>query len=367
MSQSSTLERIHSDLIAKAILLYAFDAAFPAPPSVYKSSGGIAANVYIAGNYAQGAAHVAALRAAGVGPWPNYEVGLWELVSNRSAGQAAGRSGIAGARNAGFPNNGTIWFPFSVDVAVDPTRYYQVADAFRGIQDVNIGQYLISFYGQGGLAAYLRANHIINQKCWLSASASFPGWNPSSSDICIWQQVGNFISGYSTDRNVITDVAALHAWWPSNSPYTGGLSVTDVQNILNAIKACNDDVNTNYQNLVQQIGEPTHPQTNSLRNAILNAIPSADISAVKANTDTVEATQILQTQQLNALKAQVAGLNTPTVDAIVAAIKADPPPGWSPTDSQLAAIAAAISKALPPITPPRYAGSFEPVPPVTGV
>lgn len=218
---------------AEAGALYAFDAAFPAPPSVYKANGGIAANVYVSGNYAQTAAHVAALRAAGVAPWPNYERGLWELVSNRAAGQAAARIGIADALRCGFPADGSIWFPFSVDVSVDPTRYNEVAQAFLGVQDINAGRYLISFYGQGQLAQYLRRQGLINQKCWLSASSSFPGYDQASPDICMWQQVGNFIPGHSTDRNVITDVRSLPAWWPTGSPYAaaGGIfmSLSDAE------------------------------------------------------------------------------------------------------------------------------------------
>lgn len=228
--------------------LYAYDAAFPAPGVVYKAHGGVAANVYVSGTYAQNASHVAALRLAGIAPWPNYERGLWELVSNRAAGQAAAKIGIADAIRCGFPSNGTIWFPFSVDVSVNPTQYSQVADAFQGIQDINNGRYLISCYGQGGLIQYLRAHKVIDQKGWLSSSSSFPGYNRDSPDVCIYQEFGNFITGYSTDRNTITDVTALHAWWPDHSPYGGDdMSATDVQAIINdlhpALSRVQDNIN----------------------------------------------------------------------------------------------------------------------------
>lgn len=199
--------------------LYATDHAYPPPPSILAAYGIVAANVYVSGRYAQDAAHVRALRAAGIAPWPNYEVGLWELVSNRAAGRAAGQRGIADAIRCGFPADGTIWFPFSVDVSVSPTQYPQIAEAFRGVQEVNAGRFLISCYGQGGLIAYLRQNRVIDQKGWLSASTSFPGYDRNSPHVCVYQEIGDYIPGHSTDRNVITDVHALHAWWPEGSPH----------------------------------------------------------------------------------------------------------------------------------------------------
>jgi hypothetical protein len=202
--------------------LYAFDAASPAPANVYKQNGAIAVSVYVSGDYAQDANHVKSLRTAGLGPWPNYERGLWELVEatdDRSAGRAAGRQGVSDAKRCGFPADGTVWFPFSLDVRLDPTRYNEAANAFRGIQEENAGQYLISCYGQGGLITYLREQGVIDQKGWLSASSSYPGYDINSSDICIYQEVGQFIEGHNTDRDVITEVQALHAWWPDDSPY----------------------------------------------------------------------------------------------------------------------------------------------------
>ncbi|HEY2088592.1 MAG TPA: hypothetical protein VGH54_21555 [Mycobacterium sp.] len=222
--------------VAAAAVLFAFDAAFPPPGSTYKANGGIATNVYLVGNFAQGAAHVKAQRAAGIAPWPGYELQPGELISDRPTGQAAGRAGIAAAIAAGFPADGSIWFQFSVDTAVATTDYHKVRDAFLGIQDVNAGRFRISCYGQGGLISYLRAQHAIAEKGWLSASSSFPGFNPSSPDICMWQQVGNFIPGYSTDRNVITDVAALHAWWPDNSPYVGDGDMTDDASVTKIVR-----------------------------------------------------------------------------------------------------------------------------------
>lgn len=221
---ASRYDAVITQLTASGALLYGFDAAFPAPASVYAGNGGVAVNVYVSGQYAQSAQHVAALRSAGLGPWPGYERGIRELISDRAAGRQAGSVGIGDAIRCGFPADGSIWFPFSVDTAVAPSEYPAVGEAFRGIQDVNAGRYRISLYGQGDLARWLRAQGIIRDECWLSASTSFPGWDAGSPDICIWQQIGNYIPGYSTDRNVITDAAALKAWWPDGSPYGGGMT-----------------------------------------------------------------------------------------------------------------------------------------------
>jgi hypothetical protein len=404
------------ELIAAATILFAFDAAFPPLGSVYLANGGIAANVYVSGNYAQDAAHVAGLRAAGIAPWPNYEVGLTELISDRATGQRAGLRGINDAIRCSFPANGSIWFPFSVDVSVDPTQYWKVRDAFLGVQDVNAGRYLISCYGQGGLISYLRAQGIINQKGWLSASSAFPGYSQASLDICMWQQVGNFISGYSTDRNVITDVSSLRAWWPNGSPYAQGgrlfMTLTDAQEleIYNACHYLNAAFNIGALRTQIPSGEfglalrqlrdqwahiatdadvaavPTQVHNDLLGTinrvvALAGLVPPytslADVASavevVKSSTDSVEATQVVlaaaQTAhalQLANLKAQVADLPTPpTVDEIVASavagIKADPPPGWDPTDAQLAHIAGTLAEQLPKIS---YAGTLAPVPPL---
>lgn len=314
----------------EAGVLYAFDAAFPAPPAVYRANGGIAANVYVSGNYGQSAAHVGALRSGGLGAWPNYEVGLWELVSNRAAGQAAGRRGIADAIRCGFPANGTIWFPFSVDVSVNPTQYNQVAEAFRGIQDVNAGRFLISFYGQGGLASYLRQNRIINQKCWLSASSSFPGYNQNSPDICLWQQVGNFIPGYSTDRNVITDVASLPAYWPSGSPYGGNnMSQADIDAINAHIdKAIGLVMYGDSLSAAQGKTPQGHPW-NMYQN-------SGKLDKIAGQTDTLEGSMVT-------LRAAVAGL--PTADQIAQKVFDKLPPA-STGGLTKADIAAAMREVL---------------------
>lgn len=228
--------------------LYAFDAASPPSGSigsalgaglVYKAHGGIAANVYVSGNFAQDAAHVNGLRADGIAPWSNYEVGLWELVQDGddyAAGVRAGTRGIADAIRCAFPSNGTIWFPFSIDVSLDPTRFWEAANAFRGIQSINAGRFCISCYGEGALISYLRSHGVIHEKGWLSSSTSFPGYDRNSPDICVWQEVGNFIPGHNTDRNVITDPYALKAWWPTDSPYIQKLEsfmpgITDKQQV----------------------------------------------------------------------------------------------------------------------------------------
>lgn len=316
----------HADLIAAGTLLYAFDAAFPAPASVYKANGGVAANVYVSGNYAQSSAHVKELRAAGVAPWPNYEVGLWELVSNRATGQAAGRRGIADAIRCGFPADGTIWFPFSVDVSVPTSRYGEVADAFLGIQDVNAGRYRISFYGQGDLARYLRTQGIIHERCWLSASSSFPGWNPSSLDICVWQQVGSFIPGHSTDRNVITDPYALGAWWPDNSPYGDNMPTpAEYAKAVWDYRLVHLDA-TSHQDL------PTHSASEWLTGTNAGERDDATTSAVAAVAANV-----------TAIKAAIANIASVTL-----------------TDAQVTAIANAIAAKMPTVPTFKIDGTLTP-------
>jgi hypothetical protein len=299
--------------------LYAFDAADPpkdkygndVAASVYKAAGGIAANVYVSGKFAQTPAHVARLRAGGIGPWPNYEVGLWELVSNRSAGQGAARQGIGDAIRCGFPANGTIWFPFSVDVSVPPSRYGEVGEAFKGINDVNDGRFIIACYGQGGLIDYLHAKGLTQGKGWLSGSSSFPGFNPASPNVCLVQEVGSPVP--STDRNIITDAKALHAWWPAGSTYaSGGLSMSDVQTILTAIA----DLRT-------QIVEGSDPQhmvnLTNIRGHVL-AIEAA-VGGVPTNAELATALGALPGQDT----AKLAALLTPVIQQAVSAHPAGTP------------------------------------------
>jgi hypothetical protein len=278
------------------LVLYAFDAAYPPDLATLKAAGGVAVNCYVSGSYAVTPSWVNQVRAAGLGAWPNYERNLWELVSTRVEGAAAARVGIGDAVRCGFPSDGTIWFPFSVDVDVPPARYHQVADAFRGVQDVNAGRYRISCYGQGDLIKYLRSARVITEKGWLSSSYGFPGWDPASGDICVYQLYGDgwlpqraarhpTING--TDTNIITDPAALGAWWPDGSPYGKGLTMAQLDDLLAAVQALRTDMGNRFQDLIQRIGEPTHPQTDSLRNrlaALASTVPTTDAVAAALQT-----------------------------------------------------------------------------------
>jgi hypothetical protein len=370
--------------------LYAFDAAFPPDPSVYAANGGIACNEYMVANFAQGAARIAADRAAGVAPWPNWERLPDALVSNRSVGQAAGNEGFAAAIAAGFPSNGTIIYPYSVDVSVDPTNYHLVGDAFLGINDVNHGRFLISCYGQGGLISYLRQQGLTQGLGWLSGSTSFPGYNQASPDICMWQEVGNFIPGASTDRNVITNVAALHAYWPDGSPYAlptlgdepvilvhgapsgsiGSLAPTGIYHYtpteyqtIEAIKA----------QLPAAVRETLMPMTN-VTDAQFNALPVLrdDMQQILGAVSTDQAATIAQVKtsqtavqtSLTAVQASIpsaAAIATqvqtvvPTAAAIAAEVEKILPPGVTLTPDQLTAIGnAAGTAAAAAIQPQKY-------------
>jgi hypothetical protein len=181
-------------------------------------------NLYVSGQYAVPDGYAANVRAYGVAPWPNYERNLTELISDRSVGQAAGHIGFNDAVRAGFPADGTVWFPFSVDVNLPPSDYPKVGAAFDGINDIIKGRFLVACYGQGGLIDYLHNTHRTQGKGWLSGSASYPGFNVHSPNVCLVQShdsAGNWLNTpvASSDINTITDVASLHAWWPTNSPY----------------------------------------------------------------------------------------------------------------------------------------------------
>lgn len=211
------------------MVLYAFDAASLIDLASVKSNGGIAVNAYVSGMFAVPKGYAQTVQKAGLGSWPNHEIGLWDLVSNRAAGQNVGRVSIANAIRAGYPANNTIWFPHSVDVNCPPDRFPDVAASFLGVQDFNAGRFKISLYGEGQLANYLRTKNIISEKCWLSSSYGFPGYDRNSADVCIYQLIGDGWEPFherhptigSTDTNIITDISALHALWPTGSTYIG--------------------------------------------------------------------------------------------------------------------------------------------------
>lgn len=325
--------------------LYAYDAAFAPDLNAIKANGGVAVNCYIAGQYAVDAQWVNKIRATGLAPWPNYEVALWELVSNRATGRAAATRAIAAAKACGFPSNGSIYFPFSVDVNVSPSQYSSVGEAFKGINDVNKGQYLIACYGQGGLIDYLHNQGLTQGKGWLSASSSFPGWNPDSSNVCLVQGHRRVTGGWqylpspvaNTDQNTITDINALRAWWPNSSPFVPGgnfmAGLTDAQQV-------------DLYNLIRRMsfglddGDPTTPYatrgeiTKRLRSLDANidtqlsfAVSAANAAKSSADTAVTTVKTIKSTSSADVAAAVIAALpKNPTKDEIAAAVIAALPP-----------------------------------------
>lgn len=211
----------------------AFDAAYGAgvPLSAVKANEGIAMNHYLTTKYATTSAQPAAIRAAGLAVILTYEEGAAELVgASRAQGQDVGRKILAALQAIpGLPLDGSLAVYVSVDVAVYGNQ--AVCDqGFLGVRDVLHGKVQTRCYGQGALIDHLAAAHITEGKGWLSASTGYPGWNAADSNVCLVQRVGEYV--HSTDLNDITDVHALGAWWPDNSPYGDNMTPDDVRAVV---------------------------------------------------------------------------------------------------------------------------------------
>jgi hypothetical protein len=200
-----------------------FDGAYARDLAAMKASGAIAVSVYLTGNYAVPKSWVDQVRAAGLGVVPNYEQATNELVTaGMTGGIAVGQRAAAAATALGFPTDASVAIVYSVDVDVPPAQFAQIGLAFDGINSVTHGRFLTEVYAEGALIDYLMTTKRVTGAEWLSASESFPGYNPSSPNVGLVQKIGSPVAG--TDLDQITNPTGIHAWWPAGSPF----GVTDM-------------------------------------------------------------------------------------------------------------------------------------------
>jgi hypothetical protein len=296
------------------VSVYGYDAAYPPDPSAVRAAGGQLMACYLTASYAVVAQWPARIVAAGMGALANYEQAADELVyCGRPGGQAAGHRAMTAAIADGFRADGSIGIYFSVDVSVSPAQFPAVGAAFDGINDVIRGKFCTHVYGEGALIDYLIATGRIKPACanWLSGSSSFPGYNPQSPHVGLVQLVGSNIPG--TDQNIITRPAGLHAWWPATNPL-GVDTMTDAQ-----VATIRSDIANLRAELIQAIGEPTHPSTDSVRNR-QNALARQVADAVPAIAAAVWTTPVaVGTEQRTAAQWLANPVNVDTLAAKVAA------------------------------------------------
>ncbi|MGZ4524099.1 MAG: hypothetical protein ACXVXO_11895 [Mycobacteriaceae bacterium] len=194
----------------------AYDAAYAPSLATVRQAGGVAVNHYLTGIYAGSSTQPRLARAAGLGCILTYEQGPSELVgTSRAYGRMVGQRAVTAAVAAGAPADGSVAIFFSVDVNV--ANAGDCDQAFLGIRDACAGKFQVRAYAQGSVIDHLAAAGITGGKGWLAAPTSWPGFNPSSPNVCLVQRVGTDVPG--TDLNDITDINALGAWWPDGSPY----------------------------------------------------------------------------------------------------------------------------------------------------
>jgi hypothetical protein len=165
---------------------------------------------YTDGPHATPLADVEAIRATGKGILWNHERGALDLLGGSTAGTLAAQEAMAAVIAAGTPTDGSCAIAYSVDGNVGPADFQKALPAFQAIKLAHGGRFLTGYYGDLALYKYLKAAGLVQTKCWLSASASFPGYDPNDPDVGLIQTVGTDIPG--TDRDLVTDLANLGVW-----------------------------------------------------------------------------------------------------------------------------------------------------------
>ena len=198
--------------------------------------------VYVIGPYAVTRSLCDRILAAGVGLMANAEKTTDWLRGGRPAGVQIASEAMTSMRALGWAMDGTEGCLYSVDVDAPLTDFPRYDAGFDGINATHAGHLLSGCYGEGALIDHLVAGKRIALDGWLSASQSFPGWNPADPHVGLVQQVGTDIPG--TDRDIITDPTNLGIRWPSGHPYAQGapdmpLTAADEALISQALQTTN--------------------------------------------------------------------------------------------------------------------------------
>lgn len=208
------------------------DAAYQPNLAAVRAAGAIAINGYLTGKFATTTTSPAAAHAAALGWIATYEEGPAELVgATRAQGVAVGEKIAAAWRTHGIPDDGSVAVFPSVDIRVAAADAASCDNGWMGIRDVLKSGASLRGYAEGAVIDHLAARGLVDGKCWLSASSSYPGYNVHDENVCMIQQVGSSVGGTDTNH-IITDPYALGAWWPPGSPYVtpgGFMSLTSAQ------------------------------------------------------------------------------------------------------------------------------------------
>ncbi|SDJ08102.1 hypothetical protein SAMN05444157_1635 [Frankineae bacterium MT45] len=191
--------------------------------------------LYTDGPYAASQALVDEIHGNGSGILWNHERSPSQLSGGRPAGVQAAHDAMAAIAARGTPMDGTVGCIYSVDLSVAAADFYRYDAGFDGINDTHAGHLKAGCYGEGALIDHLVAGKRVQLKSWLSASKSFPSWNPASPNVGLYQLVGTDVP--NTDKDIITDPTHLGVWWAPGSPYSNGGTVTSPADIQKAIVA----------------------------------------------------------------------------------------------------------------------------------
>lgn len=174
-------------------------------------------SLYTDGGHAATIFDAVSLQTAGIGILWNHENAPNELAGGYAAGVAAAQHAIAPVIAAGTPTDGTVAVFYSVDVDIPTTAFQPWVDAFAGINVTHAGRFRVGCYGEGALINELVRLGLVQVKGWLSASSSYPGYDPKSPNVGLVQMVSTNVVG--TDQNEVTDITGLGIWWAPGQPY----------------------------------------------------------------------------------------------------------------------------------------------------
>jgi hypothetical protein len=246
------------------VTVYAFDGASPFDLAAAKANGAAVITGYVIGRPGGldpiSKARVDQILGMGLGFLPNAELAadFFNWCTPAQA-QQMGADTAAACKRLGMPADSTVAAPasFDFDFTDYETKYQKLLAYGRGL----VG-FLPRAYGPQGFLDYItQPGRMPGTKHWLMMSTFNRPYNPASASVCMVQQ--HTLSGAwlnspvpGTDVNTITDITAVHAWWPANSTLGGPLK-------LDA-----EDFAKIHADIAGMLSDPNHPYLKPLHDKI---------------------------------------------------------------------------------------------------
>ena len=248
-----------------------------------------------------------ALLGAGIDVALNWELYAGRCLEGYAAGVADGKTAASIAKALNYPAGKTIYFSH------DTGLYDQsVAEYFKGVRVGLAGQYKLGAYGGYDTITALHVAGLID-KGWQTVAWS----NGKRDPWAVSYQTGAQVLNGAADVDDVTSTD-VGSWL--DGP-TGGLSVTDLQTLLDALAATNAHIDAVCGQIIQG-SDPQHQNNIARLRAEVAAIPAAVWSqattlngVVQPAAELVGAGVLAARGAETAAKALVASSGTVTLDA----------------------------------------------------